>query len=112
MKLKQRLFRYLSPWARHYPVFIALAVAQLLISLALLLFWPDIDTSLWLLSFTLFGFWLANYALLRMVAAYQPDRRGFIGWCINGWENLLFISWLALSLYVLFMVVKLSLALQ
>lgn len=108
MKLKQQVFRRIQPIAQNYRLFKWLAIIQFLISAVMPVVWPDLDTILWLVSFTLFAFWLANYALLRMAFLHNPDQKGLSGWINRMWENLLFLSWLGLLIAIVILFIKLA----
>ena len=54
MKLKDQVFDAIRPYAKHYRVFKVLSVLQLLLTMAIPVVWPDIDTAMWLLSFAFF----------------------------------------------------------
>lgn len=109
MQFKHTLFKRLTPITRHYNLFMILAIAQLIGTVALPLIWSDLDTAKWMLSLALFAFWLSNYALLRMAFHYDPERKGLFGWINGMWENLLVISWGLLLISVVFLIVKLAL---
>jgi hypothetical protein len=94
--------------ASSYRVFKWLAIVQLLVTVAMPLIWPELDTILWLVSFTLFAFWLANYALVRMAFLHNPDQKGLSGWINRMWENLLFLSWLGLLISIVILFIKLA----
>lgn len=109
MKLKQQVFTTIEPWASAYRLFKWLAVFQFLVCVVLPVAWLAMESVIWLASFTLFAFWLANYALLRMAHHHEPNRKGLSGWVARMWENLLFVAWLATFVAVIVLVVKLAL---
>lgn len=109
MKLKDRVFSTIQPYAKYYRVFKTLSVIQLLVTFAIPIIWEDIDTALWLLSFAFFAFWLSNYSLLRMAHWHDPNRTGLSGWLNSTWENLLFLSWIALAASIVFFILKTAL---
>ena len=109
MRLKKKCFMRLVPWSGYYRVVKFLAVAQLLISIAIPLAMPHLNTGYWFLSFMLFIFWLSSYALLRLVHHHQADASGVRGWFSQQWENVLFISWLLIALLTVLLSIKLAL---
>lgn len=109
MKLKDQVFDAIRPYAKHYRVFKVLSVLQLLLTMAIPVVWPDIDTAMWLLSFAFFAFWLSNYSLLRLAHWHDPNQKGIRGWLTGSWENLLFLSWIALAASIVFFILKTAL---
>lgn len=107
MQLKQKFFSKLAPWSKYYRVFKVLSVLQFLLCVAIPIAVPDLNTGYWMLSFTLFLFWLSTYALVRLAHHHQPDAKGFKGWFTHKWETFLFVSWLIVAVSIVFFSFKL-----
>lgn len=107
MQQKDRLFQLIAPWAKWYRWLKWLAIVQIIATFALPIFWPNLDTGIWLLSFAFFAFWLSSYALVRLAHHHNPEQKGISGWIVGSWENLLFIIWFAVLLAIALLFFKL-----
>lgn len=108
-QLKARIFAALGRFTSWYRLFKVLATAQFLVTLMLPIFFKQLSTVTWLLSFALFAFFVASYALLRMAHHHDPNRKGLRGWFAHSWENLILAVWIILSVLMLVGVIKLGL---
>lgn len=106
MKLTHLVLSNLQPYARAAKLFLWLAAGLGLSTIALPVFWPQIDTAVWLLVLSLFAFTLINFALFSLAKHYRDTHTGVFGWVRNGWQNLVFLSWLLTLLALIYLVLK------
>jgi len=107
MKLKHTLFKAVMPISGWHKALKILSVIQAAIVVVLPIAMKDLDTGIWLLNLSLFGFWLSSYAVLRLAYHHPPDQTGIKAWFISIWETAIFICWGLVLIALVILIFKL-----
>lgn len=109
IEFKKKLFALIRPISHLYPLMTILAIVQALITVALPIIYPMMETAYWLLSFTACAFWMSNYVLLKQAHLSREPEKGFRARMRQAWENILFGIWLLTSILFIYWLLKLGL---